>query len=138
MDMTSSNKMASPAPPLLEAPQVYIAATGTDKGRGVFAARAFAAGEIVERAPVILFEISFDELRRRQNGGLRLGISHARAGLVRARIGIWQHGMEDHFEAVMRSSKMAAPDNAGHSKSFSVAVSPIMTATGAAIQTLKQ
>lgn len=39
-----------------QAPDVYVADTGTAKGRGVFARRAFAAGEVVEEAAVILFE----------------------------------------------------------------------------------
>lgn len=33
---------------------VYVADTGTAKGRGVFAARAFARGEVVETAPVVV------------------------------------------------------------------------------------
>jgi hypothetical protein len=35
-------------------PAVYVADTGTAKGRGVFAARSFAAGEVVEIAPVVI------------------------------------------------------------------------------------
>lgn len=35
-------------------PDVYVADTGTTKGRGVFASRAFRAGEIVEVAPVVV------------------------------------------------------------------------------------
>jgi len=35
-------------------PDVYVADTGTRKGRGVFAARAFRAGEVVETSPVIV------------------------------------------------------------------------------------
>ena len=38
-------------------PAAYVADTGTAKGRGVFAARAFAAGELVETCPVVLFEL---------------------------------------------------------------------------------
>jgi hypothetical protein len=38
-------------------PAAYVADTGTVKGRGVFAARAFAAGELVEMCPVLLFEL---------------------------------------------------------------------------------
>jgi hypothetical protein len=36
-------------------PQVYVKDTGTAMGRGVFAARAHARGELVELCPVILF-----------------------------------------------------------------------------------
>lgn len=35
-------------------PSVYIQDTGTAKGRGVFAARAFACGEVVEVCPVLV------------------------------------------------------------------------------------
>jgi len=38
---------------------IYIKDTGTEKGRGVFAARDFAIGEIIEECPVILFENPF-------------------------------------------------------------------------------
>jgi hypothetical protein len=42
--------------------------TGTTKGRGAYAARAFAAGETIEACPVILFSGSFssvpDEVRK--------------------------------------------------------------------------
>lgn len=37
-------------------PAVYIKDTGTAKGRGVFAGRAFALDELVEACPVVLFE----------------------------------------------------------------------------------
>ena len=43
----------------IEAPSVYVRDTATSKGRGAFAARAFDAGETVERCPVVLFEGSF-------------------------------------------------------------------------------
>ncbi len=36
-------------------PDSYVKDTGTAKGRGVFAGRAFGAGEVVEVAPVLLF-----------------------------------------------------------------------------------
>lgn len=36
-------------------PAAFVKDTGTAKGRGVFAARAFAADEVVEVAPVLLF-----------------------------------------------------------------------------------
>ncbi len=38
----------------LRPPEIYVADTGTAKGRGVFAVRAFAAGELVETSPVVL------------------------------------------------------------------------------------
>lgn len=38
----------------IHAPDVYVMDTGTRKGRGVFAARAFQAGELVELCPVIV------------------------------------------------------------------------------------
>jgi len=37
----------------LKPPDVYVADTGTPKGRGVFAGREFAAGEQVEECPVV-------------------------------------------------------------------------------------
>ena len=39
--------------PRIEPPAVYIKDTGTVRGRGVFAARAFKQGEVVEFAPVV-------------------------------------------------------------------------------------
>jgi hypothetical protein len=51
----------------IHAPSVYVRHTRTPKGRGAFALRAFAAGETVERCPVVLFSASFsavpEELR---------------------------------------------------------------------------
>jgi len=38
---------------------VYVRDTGTAKGRGAYAARAHAAGELIEACPVILFSGSF-------------------------------------------------------------------------------
>lgn len=35
-------------------PSIYLSDTGTAKGRGVFAAREFSAGEIVEVCPVVI------------------------------------------------------------------------------------
>lgn len=47
----------------LEPPAAYIADTGIpEKGRGVFAARNFAAGELVEHCPVIVLDQGFHEL----------------------------------------------------------------------------
>jgi hypothetical protein len=47
---------------LLSSPSVYIKDTGTAKGRGVYAARPFAAGELVEACPVIILDKPFPEL----------------------------------------------------------------------------
>jgi len=41
---------------------VYIKDTGTIKGRGVFAGKAFSAGELVEACPVIVLLRPLDEL----------------------------------------------------------------------------
>ena len=41
---------------LILPPAVYIKETGTPKGRGVFAGRAFKQGEVVEASPVVLFD----------------------------------------------------------------------------------
>jgi len=43
---------------------VYVKETGTPKGRGVFAARPFGAGEVVEECPVILFKKPFEVLHK--------------------------------------------------------------------------
>lgn len=43
-------------------PDVYIADTGTAKGRGVFASRAFLAGQTVEIAPVLVFTPGSEKL----------------------------------------------------------------------------
>jgi len=48
--------------------EVYVRETGTPKGRGAYAARAFASCELVEACPIILFSGSFssvpDEVRK--------------------------------------------------------------------------
>ena len=41
--------------PRIYPPKVYVADTGTIKGRGVFAAKVFKAGELVELCPVVIF-----------------------------------------------------------------------------------
>lgn len=41
-------------PTKIHPPEVYVMDTGTRKGRGVFAARPFEAGELVEVSPVIV------------------------------------------------------------------------------------
>ena len=43
-------------------PDVYLAHTGTEKGRGVYANRHFTEREVVECTPVILIETPFPEL----------------------------------------------------------------------------
>ena len=47
---------------LLRPPSVCVKNTGTPKGRGVFALRAFKKGEVVEVCPVVLFRMPFEEL----------------------------------------------------------------------------
>jgi hypothetical protein len=47
---------------VIEAPRLLVKDTGTGRGRGVFAGRAFTAGEIVETAPVLLLKLPFDRL----------------------------------------------------------------------------
>ena len=48
----------------LKPPCVYVKDTGTPKGRGVFAERAFAAGEVVEECPVLLFKKPYEVLHK--------------------------------------------------------------------------
>lgn len=48
----------------LKPPSVYVRDTGTAKGRGVFAARAYAAGEVVEECPVVLLRKSYKTLHK--------------------------------------------------------------------------
>ena len=50
-----------------KSPDVYIKETRTERGKGVFAARNFSLGEVVEECPVILFKAPFsplDEIKR--------------------------------------------------------------------------
>lgn len=49
---------------MLKPPCVYVMDTGTVKGRGVFAARAFAAGDVVEECPVVLFRKPYEVLHK--------------------------------------------------------------------------
>ncbi|OIN92350.1 MAG: hypothetical protein AUJ20_08150 [Comamonadaceae bacterium CG1_02_60_18] len=51
--MTAQNQIMSLTPPI-----VYIKDTGTVKGRGVFAARAFVKDEVVEVSPVVAFMLA--------------------------------------------------------------------------------
>jgi SET domain-containing protein len=48
----------------LSPPSVCVRETGTAKGRGVFAARPFAAGEVVEVCPVLLFRKPYHVLHK--------------------------------------------------------------------------
>lgn len=47
---------------MLTPPNVYVKDTGTQKGKGVFAARAFSGGETVEIAPVLLFNMHYNSI----------------------------------------------------------------------------
>jgi SET domain-containing protein len=51
-----------PTAKTIESPALAVLDTGTAKGRGVFARRPFAAGEVVETAPVLVLKGDFDEL----------------------------------------------------------------------------
>lgn len=42
--------------------QVYVADTGTARGRGVFAAQSFRAGDLIESSPVLVLYLPFDAL----------------------------------------------------------------------------
>lgn len=46
----------------LNSPDVYVKDTGTQKGRGAFAARAFKEGDLVEECPVIILLRPIDQL----------------------------------------------------------------------------
>ncbi|HEY0172259.1 MAG TPA: SET domain-containing protein [Pyrinomonadaceae bacterium] len=48
----------------LKPPSVYVKDTETTKGRGVFAARAFVAGEVVEECPVVLLRKPYEVLHK--------------------------------------------------------------------------
>lgn len=48
----------------MKPPDVYVKNTGTPKGRGVFAARPFGVGEVVEECPVVLFKKPFEVLHK--------------------------------------------------------------------------
>jgi uncharacterized protein len=48
----------------LKPPNIYVKDTGTQKGRGVFAARAFSAGEVVEECPVVLLRKPYEVLHK--------------------------------------------------------------------------
>ena len=48
--------------PSTHQPNLHVRDTGTIKGRGVFAARPHAEGELIEACPVILFTATFAEI----------------------------------------------------------------------------
>jgi SET domain-containing protein len=48
----------------LKPPSIYVRDTGTPKGRGVYAARNFKAGEVVEESPVVLFRKTYESLHK--------------------------------------------------------------------------
>ncbi len=43
-------------------PEVYVQDTGTEKGRGVFAARDYAEGDLIDSCPVVVLYRRFDQL----------------------------------------------------------------------------
>jgi hypothetical protein len=47
---------------VITSPDVYVKDTGTEKGKGVFAVRAFSKDEIVEVALVIVIDYPFVEI----------------------------------------------------------------------------
>jgi len=53
--MPPSSKPSRPA-------SIYVAETGTARGKGVYAARDFARGELVENCTVLPYRMSFDKL----------------------------------------------------------------------------
>ena len=58
-----SDTLLSPCPLApIEPAALVIRDTGTAKGKGVFAQRAFRAGEVVEAAPVLVLKCDFDDL----------------------------------------------------------------------------
>jgi SET domain len=46
----------------IETPDLYVKETGTARGRGVFAKRAFTESEVVEVAPVLVLKTDYDAL----------------------------------------------------------------------------
>ena len=78
-------------------PAVYIKDTGTPKGRGVFAGRAFVQGEVVESCPVIPYDPLPDrrlpqEIRRIVFGwGAFLGLQRRRPAIVLGYGSIYNH-----------------------------------------------
>ena len=48
----------------LKPPSVYVKDTGTPKGRGVFAARRFGVGDVIEECPVMLLKKPYETLHK--------------------------------------------------------------------------
>ncbi len=78
-------------------PSAYVKETGTARGRGVFAGRAFATGEVVEACPVVLFDPLPDrrlplEIKRIVFGwGKLLGLSVRRPAIVLGYGSLYNH-----------------------------------------------
>jgi SET domain-containing protein len=47
---------------VMNAPDLCVRDTGTERGRGVFASRRFVSGEVVEVAPVLVLKVDYDAL----------------------------------------------------------------------------
>ena len=60
----------------IEPPVIYVADTGTRRGRGVFAARSFVAGEVVEVAPVVI--VPEVEVKTRLPANVKVTIHYVR------------------------------------------------------------
>ena len=73
----------------------YVKDTGTPKGRGVFAGRALARGEICEICPLIHVHTPFDrlppEIRRILFGGTVIGLPPGNTGLVLGYGSVYNH-----------------------------------------------
>lgn len=64
MSRFSKSRTRSPGQASMEAQRaaVFVADTGTAKGKGVFAGRDFVAGELIEVCDVLPYRMSFDKL----------------------------------------------------------------------------
>jgi hypothetical protein len=82
---------------LIQPAAVYIKETGTPRGRGVFAGRAFAQGEVVETCPVVPFEPLPDrrlppDIRRIVFGwGKLLGLKRVRPAIALGYGSLYNH-----------------------------------------------
>ena len=82
---------------LIQPPAVYIKETGTPRGRGVFAGRAFKQGDVVEACPVVPFEplpgrqLPMDIKRIVFGWGKLLGLQHRRPAIVLGYGSIYNH-----------------------------------------------
>jgi hypothetical protein len=78
-------------------PDVYIKHTGTQRGRGVFAGRAFKQGEVVENCPVVPFDplperrLPLDIKRIVFGWGGLLGLKRVRPAVVLGYGSIYNH-----------------------------------------------